>query len=110
MILKMASCFVMGLSCIWLLNKSCLKICGEQGNEQPLPWRVEVCPSWSLVWFVEILLAECFPGEWLADCTSIASIVQGRTSGRDRTARAQPKRRWVSAGPHLGGWERRRVC
>lgn len=75
MILKMASCFVMGLSCIWLLNKSCLKICGEQGNEQPLPWRVEVCPSWSLVWFVEILLAECFLGEWLADCTSIASIV-----------------------------------
>lgn len=30
-------------------------------------------------------------------------MMQGRTSGGDRTARAQPKRRWVSAGPHLGG-------
>lgn len=51
---------------------------------------------------------ECRPLK--GKCSRKQAMMQGRTSGRDRTARAQPKRRWVSAGPHLGGWERRRVC
>lgn len=63
MILKMASCFVKGLSLHLAIKQILLKICGEQGNEQPLPWCIEVCPSWPLVWFVEILLVECLQGE-----------------------------------------------
>lgn len=45
MILKMASCFVKGLSLHLAIKQILLKICGEQGNEQPLPRCVEVCPS-----------------------------------------------------------------